>query len=52
MPTFYLASSDAKQDNDRSVEPRTDEIPAQLQQTPVGKMNFDQVADELTDLGL
>ena len=52
MATFYLASSDAMQDNDRSVEPTTDELAAQLQQTPVGKMNFDQVADLLTDLGL
>ena len=52
MATFYLASSDAMQDNDRSVEPTTDELAAQLQQTPVRKMNFDQVADLLTDLGL
>ena len=52
VATFYLASSDAMQDNDRSVEPTTDELAAQLQQTPVGKMNFDQVADLLTDLGL
>ena len=52
MATFYLASSDAMQDNDRSVEPTTDELAAQLQQTPVGEMNFDQVADLLTDLGL
>tara|TARA_B110000263_G_scaffold234460_1_gene232107 strand:- start:457 stop:951 length:495 start_codon:yes stop_codon:yes gene_type:complete len=49
---FYLASSDAMQDNDRSVEPTTDELAAQLRQRPVGKMNFDQVADLMTDLGL
>jgi len=49
---FYLASSDAMQDNDRSVGPTTDELAAQLRQRPVGKMNFDQVADLMTDLGL
>lgn len=51
MATFYLASSDAMPNNDRSAEPTAEELAALLQRRPVLQMDFNEITDLLTDFG-